>query len=249
MMLFALVLIAGLAFAHNTWLYVLLGRTSEALAGTSDGFCDSEIAPRPERIAEATVVTVHGKRSLHRLKDLGKSARFQIPEAVTEPHVLGLRLTAWPIQMEPDAFRGYLEHENASEHAHLVTDEVQIEHYTKLAKALPPATGFAEATKLRCGHRLEIIPIHREGDHVLVQLLAEGEPLSGSLVRAFRWGTHDALAEQVTDANGEVKLEIPNANLALVRAHCFVRLGPTWESLWTSLTFYIPERSDAGGSE
>jgi uncharacterized GH25 family protein len=132
------------------------------------------------------------------------------------------------------------------------------EMYSRCAKSLLQVGAFAKtpATLLKrnTGLTLELIPQTdpqqlRGGGAFNVQLLYLNKPLRGALVRALPQtaveGVSPAQISGRTDAQGRVTLPLPQGGVWLLNAVHMVAAAPQlnadWESVWSSLTFEIPD--------
>lgn len=102
------------------------------------------------------------------------------------------------------------------------------------------------------GFRLELIALKnplslKPGDQLPLQLLLDGKPCAGVMVKLKDPAStsEEAIASARTDAEGKVSLKIDAAGLRLINAVQMIEApkdnphGAQWESLWASMTFEI----------
>lgn len=130
------------------------------------------------------------------------------------------------------------------------------------AKVAEPAVKDATYA-IRTGQRLELLPLSNPlnmapGDALGVQVLFEGAPLAGALVKA--WNKGDAgpggqrdgqtvIIRATTSADGRVTLNLPYAGAWMVSVvHMIPAVGVKdidWDSLWGNLSFSVPQPMSA----
>jgi uncharacterized GH25 family protein len=127
------------------------------------------------------------------------------------------------------------------------------ERYRRHVKALVRAGGHSDAAwAVRTGQVLEIAPVTdphalpRSGD-LGFQVLFEGRPLAGALVKA--WHVHNeqvAVLRVRSDASGRVVFSVPWTGRWMVSLVHMVpatdAAGVDWDSHWGNLTFEVPQR-------
>jgi uncharacterized GH25 family protein len=167
------------------------------------------------------------------------------------------------LTLEADKFESYLREEGL-EHiieARRLSGTSQApgrEMYSRCAKSLlqvgTNAKTPAALLKRNTGLMLELIPQTdpqqlRGGGAFTVQLLYLNQPLRGALVRALPQTAIDGVsAAQITgrtDDQGRVTLPLSKGGVWLLNAvHMVVaapQLNADWESVWSSLTFELPD--------
>ncbi len=103
---------------------------------------------------------------------------------------------------------------------------------------------------VRTGQRLEIVPQRhpgqmRAGDALPLQLLFDGRPLEGRLVKLWhKRGTRTELLRATTDGQGKVSFTPPWPGVWMASVVQMVPAQETpaadWDSFWGNLTFEIP---------
>ncbi len=159
------------------------------------------------------------------------------------------------VDLGPEKFASYLRDEGMDFVFDLreergEADQNALEYFVRCAKSFLYTAGSesSDTFSTQLGYTLELIPesdpyeVTAGGDFA-IRLLYLGEPLEGTLVRAF---TKDLLDEPIdarTDADGRVVLTLSRPGEWLVKA---VHLIPIendpkarWESFWASITFAL----------
>ena len=126
------------------------------------------------------------------------------------------------------------------------------DHYSRYAKSLLLAGGASPSSPgydQRLGFALELIPQRDPaglpaGASLPLVLLRDGRPLADAQVTARKRGQPATRLTARSDAKGKVSFQLPEPGVWLVHS-VFIRPLPdraeSWESLWASLTFEIPE--------
>ena len=162
------------------------------------------------------------------------------------------------IELGPDKFEAYLREEGLESIIRVREARGQWatpgrERYRRHVKALVRAGGHSDATwAARTGQVLEIVPVtdphrlSRSGD-LGFQVLFEGRPLAGALVKA--WHVHNqqlAVLRVRSDASGQVVFALPWTGRWMVSLVHMVPAadgaGVDWDSHWGNLTFDVPQR-------
>jgi len=256
--------------AHDTWLLPQRdrpapGETVRVALGTGEAFPKSEVAAKPERVADWIAVGPSGRAKLSGFKietdDLTARSSFEAAGA----YVIAATLKPSFILIEAGDFEVYLEEEGATEaleqrHAAQQPSEPGREVYTKLAKTFVQVGegGAREAVTQPIGHALEVVPLSnplewRVGDEVHVRVLLHGKPVEGLRVSALREGLppHTYVSSRTTDDDGQVSIRLPRAGLWMVRTHYIHRvpglvfddgtesIPANWESYFASIAFRV----------
>ncbi len=204
-------------FAHDTWLLAWIENgVLEGTGTSSDSFPRPESPIKPERVESAHWVTSSESMPAQTIVPGEFETRFAWPAPENQPGIAALQLTPHPIVLEREAFSHYLDSEGVLEKYATRIQDVNFEHYTKCAKAVPKGTSLEEVAALRGNHHLEIIWA-QDG----FQVLFEGDPLP------------ECRIDQRTDAN---------SGWTYVRAHLIqpVETGQAkWESFWATLTYAV----------
>lgn len=259
-LLFAALVAALPAFAHDTWLspsrHRVLPGASVTLSLTSGmGFPALDYAIQRDRVATARARTSAGK-----IVDLasGRAGRhaLQFRQKLSTPGVTTIWtvLNPRPSELNAEQVREYVEHLGLADPDAVIrswealADRQQVRYrYTKFAKTfvrVGSKGGAATATQ-PTGMRLELLPVSdlttaRRGDTMRFQLLQNGKPLARYPVSASREGS--AAVSYTTDASGFVTVDLPAAGPYLVKAATLTTSAAPdteWDVDFTTLTFDV----------
>lgn len=126
------------------------------------------------------------------------------------------------------------------------------DHYSRYAKSLLLAGGAPPSSRgydQRLGFALELIPQRdpaglSAGESLPLILLRDGRPLAEAQVTARKRGQPSTKLTARSDEKGRVSFPLSGPGVWMVNS-VFIRPLPdqadSWESLWASLTFEIPE--------
>jgi uncharacterized GH25 family protein len=102
------------------------------------------------------------------------------------------------------------------------------------------------------GQRLELVPINNPldmvpGEALSVQVLFEGQPLQGALLKAWHKSRgQTTIIRTTTNAQGTTTVNLPYPGAWMVSLVHMVRVtgvkGIDWDSLWGNLSFIVPEK-------
>jgi len=235
------------AFAHEFWIEPSAFRPSPGAEVSvrlfvGDGMPGEAYARNPERIS-AFFVDVDGRRfEIEGAPGADPAGRFRAPDG---PFLVGYRSKESRIVLDAEKFEAYLVEDGLEEISRLRAERGDTkapgrEIYSRCAKAVfggkDRAIGFP--VEIVAGGDLAAL---KAGDEVVLQLLREGKPLAGALMRAFHAGA-TPLASR-TDAEGRARFRVKDAGMWLFAA---VHMRPAaaghdadWESLWASLTLDV----------
>ena len=190
------------------------------------------------------------------------------------------------ISLPADTFHAYLHEEGmdfikAMRVAAGTATEPGRERYRRYVKTLvravastqPPAAGqlTAPAAKdmtyaIRTGQRLELVPLAdplslAPGQALGLQVLFDGAPLAGALLKAWNKGGGDpgnkregqtVMVRAITAADGRVTVNLPYAGAWMVSVvHMVPVVGEKdidWDSLWGNLSFSVAQPAAGPGS-
>lgn len=167
-------------------------------------------------------------------------------------HLVGYASNPSFTQMEPAAFRAYLEEEGlmatlAEVRRAKASKPLVRERYARCAKALVAVGGAHEGTHDRIvGMDLEIVPetnpLELEpGDALAVRVLLRGKPHANARVSAYRRAEPTRLYHARTDDAGRARLPVGDPGAWLIKCvqieRAPRRAAEDWRSLWATLTF------------
>jgi len=247
----ALVLLAGGAQAHDTWLLPRSFRAGpgatllvELTSGMS--FPDLDHAPEAQRLAVA------------KLRLVGQTTEIQKPER--GEHALALTAlvryaglaAVWvstkptTLDLEEALVEEYLD-EIGAQHVKRQWNERKApktwrETYRKHAKTFVRVGGSDESWKEPVGLDLEIVPESdpaelRAGTNLGLRVLKRGRPLPGFVVAGVAKGAARRLA--TTDAEGRASLVLDKPGPWLLAGTEIRAKGDAWESDFTTLTLEL----------
>lgn len=176
-------------------------------------------------------------------------------------HMVAFDSNPSQVTLSADKFHAYL-HEEGLDHIIAQRDRAKQtetpgrERFRRHVKTLMRVGDVSDGTyAVRTGQRLEIIPSSdplaaRAGDTLPVQLLFDGKPLAGALVKAWHKRGRQTLIVRVrTDAEGKAVFDLPYAGAWMISV---VHMLPAtdgkeidWDSHWGNLTFELRERLPA----
>lgn len=214
----------------------------------------TEVARNPDRIEKFIVAGPDGQKDMPG-KD-GASPAGQIRLDKPGLHVIGFRSKHSSIELEAEKFEGYLREEGLEQIIETRKQRGQSsapgkELYSRCAKSLVVVGDELPAEADRTlGFRLELIALKspmslKPGDDLPLQLLLDGKPCAGALVKLkdplSKNEQPSSAARTDKDGKASVKLDAPGMRLATA-VHMLEApkdSGADWESLWASLTFQV----------
>ena len=123
------------------------------------------------------------------------------------------------------------------------------ESYSRYAKALVRSGDTGHISDRRIGLALEMLAepdlstTAADEEYATFQLLHQGKPLAGALVKAMRLAGHDAELAARTGADGRASFPLGQSGLWRISAVHMTRapdrVAAPWDSLWASLTFEL----------
>lgn len=256
--------------AHDTWVLpqrdrVSPGETVRIALATGMEFPTSEVAAKPERVADWIVAGPNGRTNLSGFKIEANDLTARHTLAVPGAYAIGVTLKPNFILIEAGNFEAYLEEEHAKEaslqrQAMQQTNKPGREIYSKLAKTFVQVGegGASDAVTQPLGHPLEIVPLSnplewRVGDEVHVRVLLHGKPVQGLTVSTVREGlpSHFWVSTRTTDEEGLVPVRLPRPGLWMIRTHYIHHakglvfddgtksVPAEWESYFASIAFRV----------
>lgn len=196
-------------------------------------------------------------------------AQVQLPAlrlAIDQPgtHLVAFDSNPSQVTLSADKFHAYL-HEEGLDHivAHREKSKQAAapgrERFRRHVKTILQGGKSSDETyAVRTGQRLEIIPLADPfaagaGDSLPVQLLFDGKPLAGALVKAWHKRARQTLIVRVlSDSEGKAAFDLPYAGTWMISVvHMIPASGVKdidWDSHWGNLTFELPVhgKEDAG---
>jgi uncharacterized GH25 family protein len=258
---FCLAPLAPLAQAHEFWITPVtaslkVGDTARLTLEVGEYF-EGEVLPiSSAQTASSQQFSKAGARDL--TPALGqRGANGSIPVALSTPGTNLVTFEGHPnlITLSADTFNAYLHDEGLD----FVKAERQRigkanspgrERYRRHVKTLlrvDPAADSDAVASVVVGQRLELVPLNnplslKPGGTLTLKVLFEGQPLAGTLVKAWHKRTGQTLTVRArSNAQGEVSLDLPHPGAWMVSAvHMVAVTGSQdadWDSFWANLSF------------
>ncbi|MFN0101072.1 MAG: DUF4198 domain-containing protein [Bryobacteraceae bacterium] len=220
-----------------------------------DEFPEGSSSIKPDRLRNTKLVSKGGTVAFEKITAEAKRTTAMVRLPAAGLAMLVAQTLPNFIELEPEQFRSYLEHENLTNalqwrEAHGETRKPGRERYSKYVKSLILAGKPDAYFRERTGLTIEIIPeidpySLRPGATLPVQVLFRGAPAVDVAVESA-WlvnGKSEMLVVGRTDANGRVTIPVkaagPHRLHAIVMERCAEPKIADWESFWASLTFEI----------
>ncbi len=214
-----------------------------------------------------------GVRDLRPLLPPTPAAEFALPLAAAGTQLVAFDSQPNQIELSADSFHAYLHDEGldfikARREASGQGAEPGRERYRRHVKTLLDASaGTARATRAngaakrdatwaaRTGQQLEILPLNnplrmKPGGALRLQILFDGKPLAGALVKAWHRQSGQTLVIRTkTTDDGQATFTLPHAGGWMVSLVHMVPApaadqaqGIDWDSFWGNLSFALPAR-------
>ena len=257
----AFLLGSGSAAAHDFWIEPgdfrpQAGATIPIGLRVGMEFTGEPVARKPERIEWFASFGPQGRQPIEGAAGAEPAGTLRI--AAAGIHLVAYRSLPAFIELGAKEFEGYLAEEGLQEIIALRARRGEKgkpgrETYSRCAKALLAAGGARAGGHDRVlGMPLELVPDTSPYDpdgmktaRMRLRLLLRGQPLRGALVAAVRKTEPKRVLTGWTDAAGRVTLALDKPGAWLVKSvHMFEPEAggkADWESLWTTLTFEIPD--------
>lgn len=251
--------------AHEFWVHVqpaapAAGASAGATLHVGEYFIGDLVGVTA---SHAAAVRLYSKAGV---ADLGKSVPAtsmlrSLPLSFPRPGTYVLAYESHPseVVLPADKFHDYLRQEGLDaiirqREAAGTAGTPGRERFRRSAKALVAVGGRPDASfAVATAQRLEITPVvdplsASPGETVRFMLKFDGKPLAGALLKAWHGrGVRKPAVQSVSDAQGQVALQLPKAGLWLLNAVHMVPVTDSavldWDSFWGSLTFELPGAS------
>lgn len=258
----AFALSASSAVAHDFWIepsafHPAVGAEVAVSLRVGQDFHGDPVPRNPALIAEFALVSSSGRTPIGGLPGADPAGLVR----VSEPGVLWIayRSGRSPVTLEAAKFEKYLADEGLDEILQArakrkESDEPGREVFSRSVKSLlvagagaanPPA-GFDRDLGLTFEIVLGANPERLKADGALpVRLVFERKPLAKALVVAMNQAEPEKKLSARTDSAGRATLRLPRTGVWLVKAVHMIPapagVDADWESVWTSVTFEVPE--------
>ncbi|MGE3164649.1 MAG: DUF4198 domain-containing protein [Planctomycetota bacterium] len=269
---FGLLLVAGLAQAHDMWLIppraATVGSPATTVVSVGMDFPVSEHAIPLERLT-LQLLRPDGRRAeVAELIDTRKdeAAKHSIVSVVPDTDglwVLGCSTRPNQLELDAEKFNDYLLHDGLLHVYKMRFDAGELgekgrEQYSKYTKCLIPVGNAAAGSSALqpLGLRLEIVPLAdplacRAGGALAVKVLFEGAPLpKANLCWDHSGNGEDFTGQTWTDEAGVALVPVAKSGLFTLRLVHMTRPKTAdyeWESFWASLTWYVPDSASGAG--
>lgn len=267
----AALLIGSQARAHEFWFMPVApvpkaGGAAELSLHVGEFFEGVLVGFSAPQTASLKHVSAAGTRDLLALVPAQPAANVSVPLTTPGTHLMAFDSQPSQIELQAGQFNAYLHDEGldfikAQRAAAGTADKPGRERYRRNVKTLvgvgsasgraAPAADSVFST--RVGQRLELIPLNdplrlAAGGALGMELLFEGKPLEGALIKAWhRRGGQTLIIRAITSKQGKVSFDLPYAGAWMVSAvHMVPATGVKdidWDSLWANISFAVPERS------
>lgn len=260
----ALAMFAATAAAgHEFWMLpdkfeAPAGATVSLTLSVGENFVGDRVAFSQPLLAAFHRYTSTGKADLRpRVAANGPVGELTVSLPRAGTHLLAIDTHPSEIILAAEKFNAYLHDEGLdfiieARQAAGTADSPGRERYRRNIKTLVQA-GAGDATfSRRTGQRLEIVPLtdpqqHAGGRPMAFQVLFEGRPLPGALVKFWRRQDRPALPiKQIANAQGKVTVTPPQPGVWMASVvHMIPATGTRdhdWDSFWGNLTFALPSR-------
>ncbi len=220
-----------------------------------DSFPESEVAPKPDRLQDASLRSSNQNRHITGLHISGNETLGMAQVPGRGCILLSVRTVPNFIELPADKFTAYLKEEGLTKvlrwrGEHQEALKPGRERYRKFAKSLLVAGKADDFYKEKLGLAIEIVPLLNPyqlhaGARLPVQVLFRGKPAADLQLEAAWAGEGGKKVEVVgrTKANGQI--DVPLAKPGKWRLHtlamerCPEPKIADWDSYWASLTFAI----------
>ena len=202
-----------------------------------------------------------------------RGAVAELPLRLTTAGTTVLTFDSQPntISLSADRFHAYLHDEGldfikAQREANGSAKKPGRERYRRFVKTLLQARGPAPTQAdltfgVVVGQQLEVVPLNdpmalEPGGQLGMQVLFEGQPLAGALLKAWHKGGgqdkgQTTIIRSITQADGKASVRLPYAGAWMVSVvHMVPAVGVKnidWDSLWGNLTFAVPPAAGGAG--
>lgn len=258
--LVTVLLFAVFLSGHDMWLETqsfIIEKAGQPITiqnGNGTIYQKSENAVAVDRIAQLIVLDPSGSKI-----ETGKPyiedawTRYTFTPKTTGNYWMGLASKARNISLSGEEFTEYLKHDGIpnvlkERKKKGISDRDEVERYSKYVKAyLQVGDSHSDNFDDPLGLAIEIIPqknlyLINGSDILPVQVLFQGNPLSGLTLHAGFKGQGEDVVSAVTDRNGMAKIKISNPGKWYIRGiHLFQvdQDNHSYESYWATLTFEI----------
>ena len=254
----ALLVAAGSALAHDTWLLpsnlrVPVGQAVTLSLTSGMIFPVDDFVIQPSRVKRADVELAGKTTALGAGRSAARALRYTWTPAQEGVAALAVELAPKTLTLTPDKIAEYLEEIDASPAVRTTWAQMPapkrwresyVKHASTFIRVGHPSTDSSWARPLGLG--LEIVPERDptmlvSGDTLPVHVLRGGRPLAGFVIGARRAGATKATFFP-TDAAGRARIVLPSPGLWLLAGTDLRRTSKPnleWESDFTTMTLAV----------
>ena len=277
-LLFALLLAAvcqAPLHAHEFWIApvtapLVAGSTARLSLRVGEQFTGDVVGWSKPQTAGLRLVSKAGAQDISMQVPATPVADLPIALAAPGTYLVAFESQPHTISLSADRFHAYLHDEGldfvkAQREAAGQAKQPGRERYRRYVKTLLAVKGgeaeVASATvhAQTLGQRLELVPINNPldllpGEALRIQVLFEGEPLQGALLKAWHKSSGQASGQTTviratTNAEGMTSVTLPFSGAWMVSLVHMVRAtgatgvrGVDWDSLWGNLSFVVTDK-------
>jgi hypothetical protein len=263
--------------AHEFWLApvqapLVAGEQASLSLQVGEYFTGDVVGFSAPQTASFSRYTAAGRQNLAAMLPPTPVAALQLPLMAAGTQLVAFDSQPHTISLSADSFHGYLHDEGldfikARREANGTATQPGRERYRRYVKTLlhvdnaaagPATVGNGVSSKLDMtyatvvGQRLELLPLNDPlalgaGGGLGLQVLFEGKPLAGALLKAWhKRGRQTVMVRATTGGDGQTMFDLPYAGAWMVSVvHMVPAVGAQdadWESLWGSITFTLAAR-------
>ena len=262
-------LMAAPLHAHEFWMVpvttpLAVGGTARVGLKVGEFFEGDALGFSAPQTVALRAYTAAGAQDLLPLLAL-RGAVAELPVRLSTPGTTLLAFDSQPntISLSADRFHAYLHDEGLDfiktrREATGSANKPGRERYRRFVKTLLRAQGPGTTTAdptfgMVVGQQLEVVPLNDPlavvpGGQLGIQVLFEGQPLAGALLKAWHKGNdkeqgQTLIIRSTTQADGKATFTLPHAGAWMVSVvHMVPAVGVKdidWDSLWGNLTFGV----------
>lgn len=255
----AIVVVGGLASAHEFWLRpqkfrYAVGEELKADLMVGENFSGEFWDLSKHKVEKLELFNPLGKKDLTKEVKPTKGKNISYKFAGEGTHLFALQSNAAFIELDGEKFNAYLKEDGLENILQRRTEKKELdkpskENYTRYAKLIVQSGSKKDDIyKRKIGLKHEIIPLNnpsvlKSGDYMECRVLFDNEPAKHQLVKVWNIiGNRTFLQNIYTEDDGTLKFPISNAGPWMVST---VRMEPSknvevdYESSWASLVFGI----------
>ena len=257
----ACLLVAGSAFAHDTWIIADQMRVPPKTTVTLDltsavEFPKLEIGPKPENVPNASARLAGKTFEVSEKAPAPQSLQFKTELADAGVAAIWLKLPSRPVELKPEQVKMFNDEVNTPAELQKEYDDMPEPKRWRGTSTKHPKTFVRvgdpkndTSWKEPVGLFLEIIPEKdptalSAGDEFPVRVMRDGAPFAGFALHAVTAGDKEGLAQK-TDANGRATFKLNKAGRWMVKgveSRKSTQPDLNFEARSATLTFEVAEK-------